>query len=179
LSLPRKPPNVRLFFSVMGVDEKLVRQAVASLEQEYGAPACIGDIMPFDRTRYYEKEMGISLIRLFVAFKRLIEPERLPGIKLWTNELEKQFAMEDHRRVNIDPGYITAERLVLATGKNFTHRIYLGQGIYADLTLLFQQKSFHAMPWTFPDYADPKIIAFLNTVRREYLIQLREESVSA
>jgi hypothetical protein len=163
----------------MGVNEKLVQEAVATLEQEFGGLALRGDIRPFDRTRYYEKEMGSNLVRLFAVFRTLVEPDRLPSIKLWSNELEKQFALERRRRVNLDPGYVAAERIVLVTGKNFTHRIYLGQGIYADLTLLFHQKSFHALPWTYPDYADPEIIGFMNNLRREYMAQLREESGTA
>jgi hypothetical protein len=157
----------------MGVNEKRIREAVVLLEQEYGALVRIGEIMPFDRTRYYEKEMGSNLVRLFMAFRTLIEPEWLPHIKLWSNELEKQFAAEERRIVNVDPGYVAAERLVLATCKNFTHRIYLGQGIYADLTLLFHQKSFRALPWTYPDYADERQLAMLGAIRSRYLLQLK------
>jgi hypothetical protein len=175
LSLPHKPPKARLFFSVMGVNEKVIQEAVAALEQEFGLLASKGDIIPFDRTRYYEKEMGGNLVRLFAAFRELVEPDRLPWIKLKSNELEKNFAVEGNRRVNLDPGYLTAERVVLATGKNFTHRIYLGQGIYADLTLMFHRRSFRALPWTYPDYSDPGIIGFMNNLRRDYMAQLRKE----
>ena len=146
-----------------------------ALGQEFGVLSCRGDIRPFDRTRYYEKEMGSNLVRLFAAFRELVEMDRLPLIKLRSNEIEKQFAVEGCRRVNLDPGYLTAERIVLATGKNFTHRIYLGQGIYADLTLLFHRKSFRALPWTYPDYSDPEIIGYMNNLRRDYMAQLREE----
>jgi hypothetical protein len=76
--------------------------------------------------------------------------------------------------VNIDPGYLLPERLVLATGKNFTHRIYIGQGIYADLTLIFQKGAFRTLPWTYPDYADRCLIDFLTLVRNKYMLDLKQ-----
>jgi hypothetical protein len=94
-------------------------------------------------------------------------------IKLQTNELEKRYVQEGKRRVNIDPGYIALERLVLATGKNYTHRIYLSKGIYADLTLVFHQGSFQSLAWTYRDYADLVVIGTFNEIRERYKNQLR------
>lgn len=176
VSIPRRPPDVRLICSVMGISETVVDKAVKILEKQFGRLCAISDSMPFDRTSYYEREMGQNLLRRFAAFEKLIDQGRLPQIKHWTNELEREFSLENHRQVNLDPGYINAERLVLATGKNFTHRIYLGHGIYADLTLVFYNKTFHSLEWTYPDYADAEVISFMNGIRRDYMVQLREES---
>ncbi len=176
MSLPREPSKVRLIYSIMGIDEAAVDRAFAVLANHFG-PACAQSrTIPFDRTDYYEPEMGGGLVRRFVAFRKLISMERLPGIKLWSNEIEKQAAVESRRTINLDPGYISAERLVLATGKNFTHRIYLGSGIFADLTLMFHKKSFRTFEWTYPDYAENEVISFMNELRRGYLEQLKEES---
>ncbi len=79
--------------------------------------------------------------------------------------------MDGNRRINIDPGYINPERLILAKGKNFTHRVYLSKGIFADLTLIFQKGSFRPLEWTYPDYADPEIIGFFNDIRNKYMAE--------
>ena len=94
-------------------------------------------------------------------------------IKRTTNKIENGYLQDGKRQVNIDPGYISLERLVLATGKNYTHRIYLSKGIFADLTLIFHKGSFSPLQWTYEDYASPEIIAFFNDVRDRYKGQLR------
>jgi len=127
----------------------------------------------FDRTRYYEREMGWPLHRRFISFEQLIAPDDLVRIKLQTNELERKTEVDGKRRVNIDPGYIGLERLVLATGKNYVHRIYLGRGIFADLTLVYKKGSFRPLEWTYRDYADPGVIDMFNQVRRRYTEQLK------
>ncbi|MDY7035886.1 MAG: DUF4416 family protein, partial [Thermodesulfobacteriota bacterium] len=99
--------------------------------------------------------------------------EVIAGIKLKTNELENSYLEDEKRRINIDPGYISLERMVLATGKNYTHRIYLARGIYADLSLIFHRGSFRPLKWTYMDYADPEIIAYFNDVRKRYKRQVR------
>ena len=123
----------------------------------------------FDKTRYYEKEMGWPLYRFFYTFKSLIDPGDLPDIKIKTNNIESVYTENTGRKVNIDPGYISPERLVLATGKNFTHRIYLAKGIYADLTLIFQKGSFLPLPWTFPDYASVELREMFKDIRNLYM----------
>ena len=120
-----------------------------------------------------KKEMGAPLYRRLLVFTHPIEQTRLTAIKIFTNTLERKYQHGDGRRVNIDPGYLLPERYVLATGKNFTHRIYVGQGIYADLTLIFQKGAFRTLPWTYPDYADSRLIRFLTLVRNRYMLALK------
>jgi hypothetical protein len=97
----------------------------------------------------------------------------LPDIKLATNEIENKSASDSRRQVNIDPGYISKAHLILATGKAYTHRPYLREGIYADLTLVYQGKKFCSLPWTYPDYADEKQLLMLSKIRAKYLLQLK------
>jgi hypothetical protein len=153
----------------------LIEAALGDLRERFGPTDRISGELPFDRTRYYAREMGWPLHRRFVSFRYLVPPERLVEIKLETNRVEQRRLVRGDRRVNIDPGILSAERLVLATGKNYTHRIYLSRGIHADLTLMFQKGSFHPLPWTYPDYADPRTIQFFNEVREQYMMQAREK----
>jgi hypothetical protein len=129
-------------------------------------------LMPWGFTDYYTKELGENLLRKFLAFERLIDPERLAEIKLFTNQLEGKFSQEGARRINLDPGYLDSAKVVLATTKNRDHRIYIGQGVFAEVTLHFRGKSFRAWEWTYPDYATPEYIAIFNQIRRLYRGQL-------
>ncbi len=139
----------------------------------YGQPDFISAQTPFNYTDYYCPEMGENLIRRFLSMEKLIRPEGLPDIKLATNEIEKKSARDNQRRVNIDPGYISQAHLILVTGKGYTHRPYLRDGIYADLTLIYQDKKLCSLPWTYPDYADEKQLLMLGNIRSKYLLQLK------
>jgi len=103
----------------------------------------------------------------------LVRPESLPDVKHFTNHLEIELSRVGKRRVNLDPGLLSAERLVLATGKNYTHRIYLRDGIYADLTLLYEKGAYRTLPWTYPDYQDPSLLHFLGALRQKLHFQHR------
>jgi len=173
MSAPEPADDVKLMMSLFSPEEKVLEKVMGELEVMCGAVEWVSPPLFFDRTRYYEKEMGWPLHRRFLSFEKLIPPESLVEIKLETNELEKRYLQEGKRRVNIDPGYIALERLVLATGKNYTHRVYLSKGVYADLTLLFHQGSFQTLAWTYRDYGDPLIIGYFNEVRERYKNQLR------
>ena len=111
-----------------------------------------------------------------MTYKKLINQDGLPDIKLMTNRLEQSYAKSGSRRVNIDPGYLLYERFVLASGKNFSHRIYISGGIYADLTLIYQRGRFEKLPWTYPDYADEPILDFLTRVRDKYAVDLKGQT---
>lgn len=143
------------------------------LEERLGPVDMIGPPIPFIETTYYHREFGTPLIRRLLSFKRLIDQDQLKEIKLWTHELEQTQAKDGKRLFNLDPGLLTLERLVLATGKNFAHRVYLGKGIYADLTLLFQGGEWKTLPWTFPDYGGLALQALLSEMRCRYKEKLR------
>jgi len=173
MSQPKAPPKVKLIASIFALDEEYITGAIQDLSDLFGPIDWISELIPFNRTKYYEREMGWPLIRRFISFEMLVDPGDIADIKLKTNRLETKYSIDNKRCVNIDPGYVALERLVLATGKNYTHRIYLKDGIYADLTLIFQKGSFSPLPWTYPDYKEEKIIQWFNKVREKYKDQLR------
>jgi hypothetical protein len=166
--------KVKLISSLFSHEEALIESVIKKMGERFGPVEWVSDLLPFNRTRYYEKEMGWPLYRRFTSFVRLITPEAIADIKLITNEIEKEYLDQEKRKINIDPGYITLERLVLATGKNYSHRIYLGKGIFADLTLIFHDGTFKPLSWTYPDYSEEKVINLFNRLRSGYLRHLRE-----
>ena len=168
MSQPQDPQPAKLVVGIFLQDKQFLPQTVGSLQSAFGSIDIVSPWFKFDFTDYYASEMGRPLYRRMVAFRQLIQQEALCAIKRRTNEIEDGLAADGKRRVNIDPGYMLHERFVLATGKNFTHRIYIGQGIYADLTLIYQQGEFKTLPWTYPDYAALEMRAFLAMVRQKY-----------
>jgi Domain of unknown function (DUF4416) len=171
---PKEPEPVKLFMSVMAMEDDIFQQGVKDLRSAFGEADRISERLPFDLTDYYTLEMGKPLFRHFVTFERLIPIPILPDIKQATNRLEEKYAaLDGKRRINIDPGYMCLEHVILATTKGYTHRPYLRDGIYADLTLIYRQKSFQPLEWTYPDYCQEKVIALFNQFRKEYLESLR------
>ena len=164
-----EPRPVKLLMSLITADDRLLHQIVDGLAKRYGEIDFESEPLPFDFTSYYAPEMGTGLFRRLVTFGPLIARESLVRIKGETNELETTFSLEGKRRINIDPGYISAEHLILATTKGYTHRPYLGEGIYADLTLIYRTGEFHPLEWTYPDYASHEIRQILAEIRRRYL----------
>jgi hypothetical protein len=173
MSIPHKPDDVKLIASVFSPEEPLVEEVIQKLETLWGPVDWKSPSLFFDRTRYYEREMGWPLHRRFVSFRELIPPDGIVGRKLESNELEAACLRDGKRAVNIDPGTISLERLILATGKNYIHRVYLSQGIFADLTLIFHRSGFRTLPWTYRDYAEADTIAWFNEIRERYKKQLR------
>ena len=149
-------------------DKALLYDLAKKLTDSFGPIDMVSEWFPFRFTDYYKTEMGHPLFRRFLVFKQLIVQNDLSEIKLKTNVLENLYTDGNKRRVNIDPGYMLLERFVLATGKNFTHRIYIGKRIYADLTLIYQKNDFQPLPWTYPDYSDSDTRRFLRQVRERY-----------
>ena len=173
MSTPREPEDVKLVSSLFSRQETLLGQVILELETFLGSVDWTSPLLCFDRTNYYEAEMGWPLVRRFVSFKRLIKPDEIVQVKLLCSARETKHSVNGKRQINIDPGYLSLERLVLTTGKNYTHRVYLSKGIYADLTLVFRKGGFVPLPWTYPDYADPGVIGYFNEVRGRYKTQLR------
>jgi hypothetical protein len=174
MSKPRIPEPVKLFASVLAGEAGLLADTIRELAMRYGAPDYVSEVLAFGYTDYYAAEMGQSLVRRFVTFDGLIGPGELPAVKLETNALEKRLSEEGARRVNIDPGYVAKQHFILATGKGFAHRPYIGQGIYADVTLVFRKETYRPLEWTYPDYRAERTIGMLNGLRRRYMIQLKQ-----
>lgn len=169
MSSPRPPQPVTLIVSLIAGETDLFGPVAAELVSDYGPVSFQSAALLFGFTDYYAPEFGVDLQRCLLAFERLIDPGDLPGIKRAAIQCEGRFLREDgRRRVNIDPGYIALQHLVLATCKPFAHRPYLGRGVYADLTLRYRHGTFEALEWTFPDYGSPEMIAMLNDIRAAY-----------
>ncbi len=171
-----KPPPVKLISGLIAGRKNWLSEAKDSLVKEFGPVDQMSDIFSFHWTDYYQSTMGQNLMRQFLAFRELINPDRLPSIKIFTNQLEESFREKTSppvaRPVNIDPGYLAPAKLVLATTKNYSHRIYLKSGIYGEVTLKFEGDSFVPFPWTYPDYKSEEYINFFNRVRKKYVASL-------
>ena len=167
-----KPAN--LVVGCFTKHKEILADVARKLCEAFGPLDIVSPWLPFEHTDYYTPEMGSPLFRRLMAFRELIQQDALADIKVFTNELECQFSTQGKRLVNIDPGYLLAERFVLATGKNYTHRIYLREGIYADLTLIYHKGRFHPLDWTYPDYCEEAILRFLTSVRDRYLYHDRQ-----
>lgn len=168
------PDPVKLISSIFSPERDILAETIRRLFKEFGDTDYISKLIPFDYTDYYREEMGGFLVRRFISFDRLIDPGDLSRVKLFANSIEEDLAREGKRRVNIDPGYISEAHLILATGKKYTHRPYIGDGIYADLTLIYRDRTFQPLEWTYPDYAEEGIIDMLSRMRKKYLVQLAE-----
>ena len=177
----KKHPPVKLVIGMIAADEGLFTSVETSLSGKFGGVDFRSDVMPFDYTDYYTREMGLDLVRRFITFEKLIQPEELVEIKIFTNDLEREFLYPDtdRRQVNFDPGYLSAAKLVLASTKDHIHRLHLKDGIYAELTLRMERKTFGPWPWTYPDYSSEKYIELFNLIRRAYMEQLRNSGISA
>ena len=167
------PPKALLVVSVLASGQDRCDEAVKALKDEFGDMLYISKILPFNYTNYYEPEMGPDLVRRFVAVD-LVDPGELADIKLRTNEIEERWSEEGNRRVNLDPGLLSMHNFVLATTKAYTHRIYLRDCIWAEVTLVYQKRAFHPLPWTYPDYAGGEIMKILTMLRNILKTRLRD-----
>jgi len=156
---------VKLIVGLIG-QEELFEKTRKALLKKFGKIDFISPVIAFNFTDYYNAEMGSNLKRQFLSFKKNIVCEDLVPIKHFTNKLEKKFYSPGSRRqVNIDPGYLNLSKLVLATTKDHQHRLYLGKGIFAEVTLRFRHKSFIGWEWTYPDYLSLAYIEIFNHIR--------------
>ena len=164
----------KLIAALMSSELDLFQEVEQQLVQIFGPCDLTAELYSFDAfSAYYEREMGVGLQKKFISFSDMIQVETLPDIKHQTNAIEAQYAVNEQRRINIDPGYVTHAQMVLATTKPYSHRIYLRNGIHAELTYLCKGKNFYPMEWTYPDYREPFAVRFFEQVRALYLQQMR------
>ncbi len=176
MSEPQRAVPAQLFVSVFSASPDLIEEAVNRLEGVLGPREEQSPLLPFDKTDYYVPEFGPNLVRRFVFFQKLFPQERIVAVKHLAWKIEKEFSVQGKRRVNIDPGYLLLERLVLVTFKNFSHRLYLGEGVYGEVTLIFRHGHYQPLPWTYPDYADEEVRALFRRMREKYRRKLRHVS---
>jgi len=183
-----EPGRVKLFVGMLSGELRRFAEAETLLVERYGPVDVSSEVMPFEFTDYYRAEMGPALKRKFVSFERLIQPDEIADIKRTTNEIEDDFARAEKgvrspevrlqtpfsaRPVNLDPGYLHLSKVVLATTKDYAHRIYVGKGIYAEVTLHFQRGRYEPWEWTYPDYRTEAYARFFLEVRERLREQLR------
>jgi hypothetical protein len=170
------PAPVKLFTGILTSVPRMLPDVERRLEALFGPVDDRSESFPFDSTRYYDDEMGTPITRLFCSFQRLIHPQELAGIKIASNGLEAELARnaaEVRRPANLDPGYLEESKIVLASTKNFYHRILLADGIYGEVTLHYSANSWQAFPWSFPDFRSGRYDAFFSRMRSTYRLQLR------
>jgi len=171
---------VKLFIGILVANSKFVVQVEERLAAAYGPIDHRSETIPFDFTDYYENEMGDLIDRVFFSFERLIEADRLPEIKRQTNQLENELApllttprTTVKRPVNLDPGYLEQAKVILASTKNFYHRIYLSGGVFGEVTMHFKNNTYQFFPWTYPDYQSKGYLDFFMRMRQIFRSQLR------
>ncbi len=168
------PEMVKPFTGLLLSEISLLSEVKKALEDYFGPIDLESQIIPFTHSDYYNFEMGNKILRLWVSFKRLGKPDQLAEWKVKSNQLEQGFVYESGqgrilRQVNIDPGYLIMSKVVLASTKDYSHRIYLSSGIYAEVTLEYRKLTgWQACNSTYPDYKDKVAIDFFTQVRNEY-----------
>ncbi|MHB9153269.1 MAG: DUF4416 family protein [Spirochaetales bacterium] len=155
-----------LVIGVLSSEASADEGALKALKESFGPVERVTAKEEFLWTDYYVSEMGSPIWRYYVEFRELVDPSELAGIKTLTNAIEARFAAEGKRRVNLDPGLLAPGRFVLATTKDRAHRIALRDGIFAELTLIFEHKQFHPLPWTYPDWASEPVRMMLALWRK-------------
>jgi hypothetical protein len=170
----KKPIPEKLISGFIYKEAEAYEKAKKAMAARLGPIDLESKEMDFNYTEYYGPEMGQELKRRFISFKKLIDPAALAGIKVFSDRIEKKnlYPGTKNRRVNIDPGLISHSKLVLATTKNFAHRVYIGKGIYAEVTLRYKTGRFTTLEWTYPDYATQEYQSVLNEIREIYKKQI-------
>ncbi len=179
----RLPPPAFVFFGVLGRSAELVDLAGERIVSRFGAlhPDGRSDLFEFPDTVAYEASMGHGLVRRFFVIHERLEQDRLAPVKLASIDIENEIRdhVRDHdpeseharfeRPVNVDPGLINDCRIVLATTKNFSHRLYRGDGIWEEITLVWKDGEYRSLPWTYPDFTRPEYHRFFERFRDEFL----------
>ena len=171
---PTPPETARLIVGMLSSFPELFDAASSIIAERHGDVDLTSEILPFDFTDYYTPQMGTALQRKFISFRPPYDPVKLVETKLWTNALEKRLAKSNTsvpRPINLDPGYLTLSKLVLASTKDHAHRLYLHSGIYAEITLTYVNKQFRPMPWAYADYRTEKYLDFFYAVRETLTTQ--------
>ena len=174
-----EPGVVRLFMGLIYKPDSPTADLLKMFEEELGEIDFESEELHFDHSSYYSKEMGEGLLRKILTFQKLIRRTDIVEVKTFTNKLEKVFSYGgdgENRTINIDPGYIAQEHVILATGKGYSHRPYLGNGVYADLTLIYIKDEYTTLQWTYPDYGSKEMRELFKELRTQYVTQLKKES---
>jgi hypothetical protein len=172
MSRPFIPDKGLLITGLMISDKSLFDKVCSDLKNLFGNAVLISRWNDFTHSDYYKPEMGPDLKKRFILFKNPVCQDSLAGIKLGSTDIENFYLENGKRRVNIDPGILTKDKLVLSTFKNYSHRIYLGRSVFAEVALVYEKCGFSPLDWTYPDYKTDEAIGFFELARK-YLIFLQ------
>jgi hypothetical protein len=174
----RSQPAVLLVVAAFSRHDEAIAWGRERLEEAFGPVGLVSEPYVFNQTEYYEATMGPNLLKRFFAFRDLVAPDSLAAIKTRTNALEgdlaETHAFPEPRPLNLDPGHLSLGKFILATTKDQSHRVYLRDGMFAEVTLRFQAGAYEPWPWTYADYRQESVRAFLQAVREYYRQRLRE-----
>ncbi len=168
---------VKLFVVTLHNEIEILENSAVDLYEHFGKSDLISEDFAFDVTGYYENEMGSNLFRRFYSFEKLISPEQISEVKLLTNSIEEKYRNEKGRRINLDPGYLDTYKVVLASAKFGGQKIYLGSGIYADMTLVMYKGQWEPFAWGFPDFKSRRYDPTLSKIRDLYKAQMKNRSI--
>jgi hypothetical protein len=169
----KNPQAVKYFIGALFSDKDRLENAKQVWVNRIGEIDMESKSFPFDVTDYYEAEMGTPIFRQFFSFASLMSPGKLADLKLICNDIEEQFAVDNHRKVNLDIGYLDFHKMVLASAKYNGHKVYLSEGVYADVTLVFERGEFHSLEHTFPDFKSGQYDEVFMRFRNTYKSQLK------
>lgn len=174
MGIAKDPNPGKLFLAITFAKNADMTDLWKKLEKKWKSPDFSYGPIPFDFTNYYQKEMGKNLQKIYVTFKDLIHQKDLSKIKTFSNNLEQKFLNSGKRTINLDPGFVSRDKLVLASTKDFFHRIYLDKGIYGEVTLHHRKGKYRYFSWTYPDYREPFFLTFLMKVRARCVKQQKD-----
>lgn len=175
MGIEKEFDKVKLFTGFIYKERDVYRDVKIRMEDIFSPIDLESAEFNFDFTTYYNKEMGAPLYKRFISFKELIEPVQLPDIKILTNAVEKETAETGSRVINIDPGYLSQANVILATTKNYYHRVPLQKGIYAHIEYLIKKKNtLTPLEWTYPDFRSPQYMGFFEKLIILYKQNLKE-----
>jgi hypothetical protein len=163
----------KLVMPILISRERVRAPLLEELRSRFGPLDYTSVDLPFTYTHYYDEEMGTPITRFFISFKRLVDPVRLALIKVETNQLESRFSEAGRRKVNLDPGLLNLSRFVLASSKDGSHRIPLCDGVFAEVTLVYEKGGYRPLEWTYPDYRSEVTLQILGDIRKLHKAELQ------
>ncbi len=173
MAIPNRPEKVKLIAGLLFNDVGKYSKVKNDLVRAFGRADIESPLSDFTQTSYYADEMGSELKRKFLSFEKLIDLKNISSVKIRTGRIEKRYAIYGHRTVNIDPGYLSLSKVILFSTKDYSHRIYLDKGIFAEVTLFYKEGAFNPWPWTYPDYKTPEYLNIFKMIRNIYKSQKR------
>jgi hypothetical protein len=161
----RRSEEAVMFVGSLFSSPDIFAAAFPCLRSRFGDTFYESPILPWNYSSYYADELGMPLFRNFLFFDPILDATALVGAKLAASEIEEEFSIDGRRQINLDPGYLTLAKVVLASAKNYSHRIYLGKGVFCELELFYEKGRFNPLPYTYFDYRDTAFVAVFSHAR--------------